>query len=80
MRTPLPQQPTSSRESAAELKKLIVGNGPKAQELIEKHVFSDQHTSESLTTCTEHSGYNLDDEAQLEKLSRHVYKNMGSPS
>ena len=30
MRMPLPQQPTSSRESAEELKMLILGNDPKA--------------------------------------------------
>lgn len=79
MRMPLPKQ-DSTRETAVELKKLIVGNDPKVKELIEKYVFSENNIAESLTDETQYSGYNLDDEAQLEKLAKHVYKNLGSPS
>ena len=50
------------------------------RELIERLVHSDRHVSENLTDSREHSGYNLEDEAQREKLARRVYKNLGSPS
>ena len=79
LKMPLPQA-AGNAESALELKKLTVGNDPKVRELIERFAHSDKHVSENLTDSKEHSGYNLGDEAQREKLARHVYKNLGSPN